>query len=156
MKKIIKRIEIITNSVNLWFPDLMEIEKFSEIFKLFHAKYLFAKFYLESDVAIENDFNFNDSAIRILKKSHSKKMNQYAVCFPLEYSVYLISIADKYNTTLEIVSGILEDWEIFLFEHNLSNSPVSFVVNDNNGSGLTFDSRKFNTQNIIDNIEEII
>lgn len=154
MKKFL--IEKKKKEVKLFFLNLIDVDLIIKIINLFNGEYLFGECFLEKEQVLETDYFLKIEEIKIEYLENARKHKQLIIGVPKKYLKEFFDISEKFDTTLSGSFGKKDDWLSFFTNRKLIESDVSFVINDNNGSCINFNRKKYDYNKIIEKIRLIL
>lgn len=119
--------------------------KFKEIINLFdlYNFHFLSSCFVEPDSQLLNLDNMK--IIKIYKKLFSKKF------------CYKIEIIHDFNSIIEILSiAANEDISLFIIPLDKDNSQIEMLINDNGHTFLTFDTQKYQLDEIVSKVKKIL
>jgi hypothetical protein len=141
---------------SLLFINLTDVDLIEKIISLFNAEYFFGECFLDEADVIESDYFRNNDEMRMLYIENRRKHKQLIVCVPKKLLKKFIGISEKFNTTIGGYSGPKSDWELFMTNRELKEYDVSFAINDNYGTSISFNTNKYNYIEMISKIKDLL
>lgn len=140
----------------LLFINLINTNIIEKILSLFNLKFLYGECFLDKAESLESDYFDDSEDVRILYTENTRKHKQLIIGVPQKSLRKFIDITEKFNTTLGGCSGEKNDWDLFVANRKLKDYDVSFAVNDNNGTSISFNLEKYDFDNIVSKVKAIV
>ena len=138
------------------FQNLNNVDIIEQIIKLFNTDYFYGECFLDKADLLESDYFENNEEIKIIYIENLRKHKQLIIGIPFKFLKKFVSIAEKLDTTLGGYSGKVGEWDYYLENRKLSSYDIKFSLCDNYSTSISFDTEKYDLEDIIKKVETII